>query len=92
MKIPNFVYRLFGKFIAKKLDLKDGPMEDKKKWYKSKAVIAGFVTVLITLYTGIDAQIAPLMGFDLPDIPVFVYTILGAMGVYGRVVAKTKIG
>lgn len=90
--IKKIIYKMIGKVIAKKLDLQEGKMTDSKKWYKSKGVWTGIVTVLVALYQGIDTQIGPQVGFNLPDIPNFVYAILGAIGIYSRKVATTTIG
>lgn len=65
-------------------------MEDKKKWYLSKTVISCVVTALIGAYMTIDSQ-AATTGLNLPDIPEFVLVVLAAIGVYGRVTAKTEI-
>ena len=50
-----------------------------KKWYQSKTVWAGVVAVIVAAYNVASAQ------FGLPVIPDFVFGILGALGVYGRV-------
>jgi len=93
MGLKNVVYRMIGKKIAKKLELKEGsPMENKKPWYQSKAVLAGIVTVLIGTYESTRLTLAPQLGWELPEIPPFVYTVLGAIGIYGRVSANTKVG
>ena len=66
-------------------------MENNKPWYKSKGVITGIVTVLIGAYETIRVTLAPQLGWTIPDIPPIVYTILGALGIYSRVVATTNI-
>lgn len=58
---------------------------EKKKWYKSKTVWAGVVSVAIAAYNAASAN------FGLPVIPEFIYGVLGAIGVYGRTTAKTSI-
>ena len=58
----------------------------KIKWFQSKAVWAGVIAVLISAYATAASQ------FGLPAIPEWVFGILGAMGVYSRVVATNKIG
>lgn len=62
-------------------------MDDTKPWYKSKTVWAGVVAVLIGLYNSIGANL-----HTLPVIPDWVFALLGAVGVYGRATADTKIG
>lgn len=55
---------------------------ENKKWYLSKTVWAGVITVLVTGYNAASEQ------FSLPKIPEFAYILLGSLGVYGRVDAK----
>ena len=89
--LKNFFVKIAGKRVAKALDLKEGNV-DNKKWYQSKTVLAGIVTVLIAVYNAVGASLAPVVGWNLPPIPDWVFTLLGAVGVYGRVTADTKIG
>lgn len=56
-----------------------------KSWFKSKTIWAGIVTVLVAAYNAASAQ------FGLPAIPEFVFGILGALGVYGRLDSKATI-
>lgn len=60
-----------------------------KKWYLSKGVWAGIITALI----GAGTAIAQLFGLDLNSNAIFglIITILGALGLYSRVTADTKI-
>ena len=58
---------------------------DKKAWFKSKAIWAGVITVLVASYNAASAQ------FGLPPIPDFVFGILAALGIYGRVSASTVV-
>lgn len=93
MKIlKNFVIKMIGKMIAKKLNLKeDSEMSDKKKWYQSKTMLSILVAFVISVYQLVDANLGPAFGFDIPDIPSWVYTILAAVGLYGRKVANKTI-
>lgn len=94
-KLPNFVYRFVGAKVAKILNLQEGGMVDQveaKKWYKSKGVLTGVVTVLIALYSTVGTALAPQLGWNLPPIPEWIFAILGSLGVYSRVVADKKIG
>lgn len=61
-------------------------MTEAKPWWQSKAVWAGAIAVLIAAYDTASAQ------FGLPPVPDFVYAILGALGIYGRVTATSVIG
>lgn len=87
----NFLAKLAGKWLSNKLKLEDGPM-DTKKWYQSKTVWAGVVAVLVSLYNAVGSNLAPALGHALPAIPDWIFTLLGALGIYGRVTADTKIG
>jgi uncharacterized membrane protein len=62
---------------------------DGKKWYYSKTVWAGIITALVGAAQTIGLQ----FGFDLLTNPIasVILTILGALGVYGRVSATTSI-
>lgn len=77
--------KLAGKYMAKKINLEEGPM-DKKAWYKSKGVWTGIIAGVVGAYN----SAAP--SFQWPPIPDFVYVLLGAMGVYTRATANVKIG
>jgi hypothetical protein len=88
----NLFARLAGKAIAKKLDLQEGPMDDKKKWFKSKGVWTGIVTVALGAYELARVNLAPQFGWNLPEVPSVVLTVLGTMGVYSRMTADKKIG
>lgn len=91
MGLKNWIVKLVVKKAAKKLNLTEGKPVDKKKWYQSKGVLTGIVTVLIGTYEAVKVALAPQFGWTLPDIPPIVFTILGALGIYSRVVAEKKI-
>lgn len=63
-----------------------------KSWYKSKAIIAGIVGILIAVYNAATPGLCESFKVCLPAIPEFAYAILAGLGIYGRVDAKTKIG
>ena len=91
MKIPGFILRMAGRWIATELKLKEGKDMDKKKWYQSKTVWSGILAVLVGTYNLVATNVAPTLDFTLPAIPDWIFTILGAMGIYGRVSADKKI-
>lgn len=64
---------------------------DSKKWYLSKGVWNGIVTFLIASYEVFGQTVAPQFGITIPAIPSLVFVILGALGIYSRVSAKTVI-
>ena len=90
--LKNFLVKLVARKAAKALKLEDGPMDETKKWYKSKGVLTGILTVLFGTYEAVRATLAPQLGWNLPEIPALVYTVLGALGIYSRVVASEKVG
>lgn len=93
MGLKNLIAKITGKAIAKKLDLKETKdMDNKKQWWKSKAVLTGIVTIIIGAYETARISVAPQMGWNLPEIPPVVYTLLGGIGIYSRVVATKQIG
>ena len=60
---------------------------DKKAWYKSKGIWVALATILVAGWNwSID------LGANLPTISEHLYIILGALGIYSRKVAQTKIG
>lgn len=61
-------------------------MDGTKPWYMSKNIWANVVTGLIGIYMSLIAN-----GVHLPGIPAWLLTILGAIGIYTRVVATDKI-
>lgn len=93
MWTPDWLLKLIGKQVANKIGLEDGNMEETKKWYTSKGVWTGVVTFLLGAYSLVSVSIMPALGKPpLPAIPDWVLTLLGAIGVYSRVTADTKIG
>jgi hypothetical protein len=79
---------------------------ENKKWFKSKAIIAGVIGVLIAVYNSASGALAAgcepglIEGTELaaeglcyvlPAIPNWIFGILSALGIYGRKVATTVI-
>ena len=91
MGIPLWVVRMIGKAAGNKIGLEEGGMKEGKQWWLSKGVWTGVLTILVGAYETARVALAPHVGWTLPDIPPFVYTLLGAMGLYSRVVAKDVI-
>jgi uncharacterized membrane protein len=62
---------------------------DNKKWYLSKGVWVGIITAVV----GAGTAIAKLFGVDLNSNAIFgvVISILGAVGLYSRATADSKI-
>lgn len=83
--------KIAAKKIEKVLDLQEGTAMETKKWWKSKSIWTGVVTVLIAAYETSQKSLAPQLGYELPEIPSFLYMVLGSMGIYTRAVASTKV-
>lgn len=86
MKIPNFVAKLAGRLVGRKIDLKEGPLDGEKKWYQSKNIWTSVVTGLIGIYLSLVAG-----GVHLPAIPEWLITFLAGIGIYTRMTATDKI-
>lgn len=87
MWMPDFILKWIGKDIAGKLQLQeDSKMDETKPWYQSKGIWTAVIAGLAGIYQGISS-IHPL-----PVIPQWVFTFLGAMGLYSLRTADTKIG
>ena len=89
--IKNLLAKVAGKKIAKELELKEGPMGDSKKWWESKTVWSDVLTGFVGVW-GVATPILSGYGIHLPEIPPIVLTLLGAMGIHGRVTATKPIG
>lgn len=91
MALKTFFAKMIGRKISKELELTEGPVDEKKKWYKSKTVWSD----ILTAFVGVWAVVQPVLvnyGVTLPDIPPIALTVLGAMGIHGRITAEKKIG
>ena len=62
-----------------------------KKWWQSKTIWSGIITIVITVYNTVRPLLLENFGVNLPEIPSWIYTILGAIGIYGRVTANKGI-
>lgn len=60
-------------------------MDGSKPWYQSKTIYSAGAAALIGVYNTIALH------KSLPPIPDWVYTILGAVGIYSRVNATDKL-
>lgn len=56
-----------------------------KPWWASKTIWSDLATALLGIYYAMDTA------YNLPDIPPWVLIILAAVGINGRVKARTKI-
>jgi hypothetical protein len=91
--MPNWMAKIAGWFASKEIKLEDGKMDSTKSWFKSKGVWTAVVTIVIGLYSLVSATLMPAIGHaPLPAIPEWVFTFLGALGLYSRVTATKTIG
>lgn len=86
MGIPDWLLKILGKKIAKKLNLQEGKMDGTKKWYLSKTLYAVVVSGLIGVYLQLIQN-----GVHLPQIPAWIITLLSAAGFYSRATATDKL-
>lgn len=92
MGVKDWLVVQIAKVAGRNLKLEEGPMTDSKAWYKSKGVINGILIVAFGVYDLLRANLAPQVGWNLPEIPPIVFTILGALGIYARATATKVIG
>lgn len=87
----NFMAKIAGKFAAGKLNLQEGALMPTKPWYSSKTVWSDIVTILLAILGFVDKT---WTGGHIVSSPFYsmVLAFLGAMGIYGRTTADTKIG
>jgi hypothetical protein len=88
-KFPNFVYRLIGKQIANKIDLKETNMADETEkiaWYKSKSIWVAVIGAIL----GAVQPISAAFGHPIV-IPNWVFELLAGMGLYSLRTATTAI-
>lgn len=79
-KLPMWTYRLAGKMLAKKLDLKENIQmaTDTKAWYKSKAVWAAILTATV----GAIQPVSAAFGHPIA-VPLWIIEVLTGLGIYG---------
>ena len=67
-------------------------MEETKKWYESKGVLGGFVTILVIILGAFGYTISPEdQKVIIAAVSAIVATGSSLVGVYGRVKATKKI-
>lgn len=90
MWVPEFVIRMIGRSIAQKANLQEGGLMPTKSWYLSKTVWSDVVTILLGAVGFVDKY---WMAGHIATSPFYAMalTLLGAMGLYGRVTAATTI-
>lgn len=81
----KLIAKIAGKYIANKLKLEDGPLNESKPWYKSKTIWAAVYVILRGAYEGVRTMILP----NLPEIPPMVDSIVSAVA--GVQVVRSRI-
>ena len=90
--LKNLIAKRAGKKIAREIGLQEDSMEEKKSWWKSKTIWSGVLAVAVSVYNSAREPLGASFGITLPEIPEFVFAVLGGMGIYGRVSAKVPVG
>lgn len=90
MIFDSLLEKLAGKWIAKKMDLQEGDMDETKPWYKSTTIWSDIVTILVAIGGFVDMRFTH---GKIATSPIYqtVLAVLGAMGIYGRATATAKI-
>lgn len=86
----TFFAKLAGKFLHHKLDLTEGTLPT-KSWWKSETIWSDVLTVVMAIVGLVDTYFTH---GKIVSSPIYgtILTLLGAMGIHGRVTAQTKIG
>lgn len=88
----NFIKSWIINLIGSKVGLKKDTEEtmDTKKWWTSKTILSDILTIVIAIVTVYDK----ISGSNLMSAEVTgsILAIAGALGIYGRKTADTKIG
>lgn len=84
--IPDFLLKIIGRRVGDKINLQENSTMETKPWYQSKSIWTAVIGALIGLYNAIGAV------KNLPPVPDWIFTILGAIGIYTRSTVTTKIG
>ena len=82
---------IFEKIVLPKITKEVKKFMENKKWYESKTIWSGIISIVIAIYNTVQPLLSQLFGINLPVIPDWIYTILGSLGIYGRVTANKKI-
>lgn len=74
--MKNFIAKLVGKYLKNEIKLEDTVDNvETKKWWKSKRIWNGVAIVLIGAYESAATY------FGYPNIPPFIYSLLGGLGI-----------
>lgn len=86
--IKKQLLKFFAKRIAKKIFTKENTM-DTKKWWASKTIWSDVLTIVLAIITLVDK----ITGSNTmsSELLVTILTVLGAIGINGRVTADKKI-
>lgn len=87
----NLIAKIAGKWLARKVNLTEGALVDKKKWYQSKTIWSDVATILMAIVAFVDVNFTDGKIVTNPLYQGFL-AILGAMGIKGRASADKQIG
>lgn len=85
----KLIAKFTGKYLAKKANLQEGPMEY-KKWYKSKTIWSDIATVAVSIVGLVDVHFTDGKIATNPAYQM-ILAILGGAGIYTRANANTTI-
>jgi len=88
--LDNLLAKFVGKKIGKQLDLTEGPMETSKPWWKSQTIWSDVLTIVAGVWPLLQEVLAG-HGINLPAIPGYLLTLLGAAGIHGRITANKTL-
>lgn len=85
-----FFAKLAGKFLHHKLELTEGTLPT-KPWYRSETIWSDVLTIVIAIVGFVDVYVTH---GKIVSSPIYgtILTLLGAMGIHGRLTSDTKIG
>lgn len=87
----NTIIGWLVKLFENKAQLYDGTPTEGKPWYKSKTILSNIIVMAIGVYYG-TSQLMVMNGKPaLPEIPNAILTILGGLGIYGRLDASKPV-
>lgn len=62
-----------------------------KSWWQSKTIWTGILGVAFALYDAFRMAVQANFGTTFPEVPVWIFGILGAFGIVFRTVTTTRI-
>jgi len=82
---------IFENIVLPKITKEVKKFMENKKWYESKTIWSGIISIVIAIYNTVQPLLSQFFGINLPVIPDWIYTVLGSLGIYGRITANKEI-